>query len=162
MNWRIEEREAFEVFGVERVFHNDETNLCPAFWDECIQNGEYARLYIAAGAKAEADGKHCINAVCGYSEPGDDSFPYMICALKKPNSDTTGFCTAKIPKTTWAVFRSEKTESVGNEIPKLFNCAYSEWLPTSGYDKEIGPDMEVYYTDSDGKNWEEVWIPVKK
>ncbi|MDR0948537.1 MAG: hypothetical protein LBM69_03355 [Lachnospiraceae bacterium] len=24
MKWRIEEREAFEVFGIERVYHNDE------------------------------------------------------------------------------------------------------------------------------------------
>jgi AraC family transcriptional regulator len=162
MNWRIEEKEAFEVFGIERIFGNDESGKVPAFWDECHQNGSYDKLFQAAGAKHGEDGMCCINAVCGYSEPGDDSFPYMICALKKQNSNTDGFKVAQIPKTTWAVFRSDKTDHIGVEIPVLFNRAYSEWLPSSGYDKAVGPDMEIYYTAPDGKHFEEVWIPVRK
>ena len=69
---------------------------------------------------------------------------------------------AQIPKTTWAVFRSDKSDHIGLEIPTLFNRAYSEWLPSSGYDKAIGPDMEIYYATPDNKHFEEVWIPVKK
>jgi len=162
MNWRIEEREAFEVFGIDRIFKNDETGKVPGFWDECFENGDYEKLYKAAGAKRGEDGKHCINAVCGYCEPGDDSFPYMICSLKKSDSNTDGFRVVQIPKTTWAVFRSGKADHMGVAIPELFNRAYSEWLPSSGYDKSPGPDMEIYYTDVDGKHFEEVWIPVKK
>jgi AraC family transcriptional regulator len=86
----------------------------------------------------------------------------MICALKNSDSKTDGFKVAKIPKTTWAVFRSDKSDKRGVEIPVLFNRAYSEWLPSFGYDKAIGPDMEIYYTAADGKHFEEVWIPVKK
>ena len=156
MNWRIEEKEAFEVFGIERVFGNDETNKVPGFWDECHKNGSYERLYHAAGAKRGEDGMCCINAVCGYCEPGDDSFPYMICALKKSSSNTDGFKVAQIPKTTWAVFRAE-TNHIGCEIPNLFQRAYSEWLPSSGYEKVPSPDMEIY-----GEHFEEVWIPVRK
>jgi AraC family transcriptional regulator len=161
MNWRIEEREAFEVFGLEKIFGNDETDLVPGFWTECHQNGSYERLYQAAGAKPDKDGRCCINAVCCYREPGED-FPYMICALRKPDSDITGFKTAQVPKNTWAVFRSDETENIGHEIPKLFQRAYSEWLPSSGYEKVNGPDMEIYGVGSGGKFWEEVWIPVKK
>jgi AraC family transcriptional regulator len=156
MNWRIEEREAFEVFGVEKIFKNDETGKVPGFWDELHKSGEYERLFQAAGAKPFDNGMCCINAVCGYCEPGENTFPYMICALRKPDSDTTGFKIAQIPKTTWAVFRGE-TKNIGLAIPELFRRAYSEWLPSSGYDKAIGPDMEIYY-----KDFEEVWIPVKK
>jgi AraC family transcriptional regulator len=162
MNWRIEEREAFEVFGIDRIFGNDETEKVPQFWDEIIENGEHERLYQAAGAKRGGDGKHCVNAVCGYCEPGENVFPYMICALKKPDSNTNGFKTAQIPETIWAVFRSDKTDSIGVEIPVLFNRAYSEWLPSSSYNKALGPDMEIYYTAEDGKHFEEVWIPVKR
>lgn len=162
MNWRIEEKEAFEVFGIERVFGNDESGHVPDFWTEQKENGEYSRLFQAAGAKRGEDGKHCINAVCGYCEQGDDSFPYMICAFKKHDSKTDGFKVAQIPKTTWAIFRSEESEWQGTEIPTLFNRAYSEWLPSSGYDKSPGPDMEIYYTNKNGKHVEEVWIPVKK
>jgi len=160
MNWRMEEKEAFEVFGLERIFGNDETGKVPDFWTECRQNGAYERLYQAADATRGADGRHCINAVCGYCEPGEDVFPYMICALKKPKSDTETFRIAQIPKTTWAVFQSEKTDRIGTEIPVLFRRAYSEWLPSSGYEKAPGPDMEVYYTAEDGRHFEEVWIPV--
>jgi len=82
--------------------------------------------------------------------------------MKKPDSKTNEFKVAQVPKTTWAVFRSDKTDYIGLEIPKLFNRAYSEWLPSSGYDKSPGPDIEIYYTGTDGKHFEEVWIPVKK
>ena len=170
MNWRIEEREAFEVFGIERIFGNDETNKVPSFWDECHQNGSCEKLFDAAGGVRKPDGHgypledgSCvIRAVCGYCEPGDDTFPYMICALKKTDSKTDGFKVAQIPKTTWAIFRSDKTDNIGLEIPTLFSRAYSEWLPSSGYDKAIGPDMEIYYATPDGKHFEEVWIPVNK
>ena len=165
MNWRIEEKGAFEVFGIERIFKNDETGKVPGFWDECQQNGSYERLFDAAGGVRDPDGRgypredgSCvIGAVCGHVDiPGDDSFPYMICALKKTDSNTDGFKMVKIPKTTWAVFRAE-TNHIGCEIPKLFQRAYSEWLPSSGYEKVPSPDMEIY-----GEYFEEVWIPVRK
>ena len=170
MNWRIEEKEAFEVFGIERIFNNDETSKVPEFWCECHKNGEYEKLFDAAGGVRNPDGHGdpredgacVINAVCGYCEPGDNTFPYMLYALKNPDSNTDGFKVAQIPKATWAIFRSDKNDYIGLEIPTLFNRAYSEWLPSSGYDKAIGPDMEIYYTAPDGKHFEEVWIPVQK
>ena len=103
-----------------------------------------------------------INALCGYGTPEEDGFPYMLFALKTPASQTAGYKVVRVPKATWAVFRSEKGAAVGHAIPELFARAYSEWLPASGYDKAAGPDMEIYYTDADGKHFEEVWIPVKK
>lgn len=162
MNWRIEEKEAFEIFGIERIFTTGETDKVPDFWTELRANGEYDRLYQAAGATRGEDGRHCINAVCGYCEPGEGSFPYMLFADKKPGSEVSGFKIALIPKSVWAVFRSAETDAMGVEIPMLFNRAYSEWLPSSGYDKAIGPDMEIYYTLPNGKHLEEVWIPVKR
>jgi len=170
MNWRIEEKAAFEVFGIERIFGNDESELVPGFWTECHGNGSYEKLYDDAGGVRQPngrglpreDGSCVVNAVCGYCEPGEDVFPYMLCALKTPESRTNGYKVAQIPQTTWAVFRSEETDSLGVQIPILFNRAYSEWLPSSGYEKSPGPDMEIYYTTPSGKHFEEVWIPVKR
>jgi AraC family transcriptional regulator len=162
MNWRIEEREAFEVFGIERIYKNDETGLVPGFWTEIQQNGEQQKLLHATNEPMPDKGEMALRAVCGYCEPGDDSFPYMICALRKPDSKTDGYKTAQIPKTTWAVFRSEPLPHYGIAIPELFSRAYSEWLPLSGYDKALGPDMEIYGLSGDGKCYEEVWIPVRK
>jgi AraC family transcriptional regulator len=103
-----------------------------------------------------------IGAFCGYGDSSDETWRYMIGTRLEEGCDTTGFTVAQIPKTTWVVFRSDETYSIGLEIPKLFNRAYSEWLPSSGYEKLNGPDLEVYGVGSKGKCWEEVWIPVKK
>lgn len=162
MNWRIEEKEAFEVFGIERIFGSDETGKVPDFWTECHNNGEYERLFQAAGGTKITAGACVVSAVCGYCEPGDNTFPYMICAFLKEDCKTDGFKVVPIPKTTWAIFRSEEIDTMGLQIPKLFNRAYSEWLPSSGYDKALGPDMEIYGIADSGKYYEEVWIPVKK
>lgn len=165
MNWRIEKREAFEVFGVERIFSSDETNKVSAFWDECHKKGCYEKLFDDAGGVRKnppEPGICVINAVCGYCEPGENIFPYMICALKKNGCKTDGYKIAQIPAATWAVFRSEESENTGMQIPQLFNRAYSEWLPSSGYDKAAGPDMEIYGIANSGRYYEEVWIPVVK
>lgn len=162
MNWRIEEKEAFEVFGIERIFNNDETGKVPAFWTECHTNGEYERLFQAAGGVKATRGPCVVNAVCGYCEPGENTFPYMICAFVKDGCKVDGFKVVQIPKTTWAIFRSNETDTIGLQIPQLFSRAYSEWLPSSGYDKALGPDMEIYGIADSGKYYEEVWLPVVK
>jgi AraC family transcriptional regulator len=163
MNWRIEEREAFEVFGFERVFRSDEDGKVPSFWDELKESGEMARLEGAAGASSDPTGRHRINAVCGHRETPGDTFPYLIGALKTAECRPEGFCIAQIPAATWAVFRSEKKRAMGSKIMELVTRAYGEWLPSSGYEKVPGPDdLEIYYTADDGSFVEEVWIPVKR
>ncbi|MCL2518372.1 MAG: AraC family transcriptional regulator [Oscillospiraceae bacterium] len=159
MNWRIEEREAFEVFGIERIFKNDESGKIPAFWDECHGNGSYEKLFVDAGSKKDEFGKGAckINALCGHINPAEDSFPYMLFAVRNDECKTDGYTITTVPKTTWAVFRADDVKHIGLQIPKLFHCAYSEWLPSSLYEKVNGPDMEIY-----GENFEEVWIPVTK
>ncbi|QHW31264.1 helix-turn-helix domain-containing protein [Paenibacillus rhizovicinus] len=155
MNWRIEEREAFEVYGIERIFKQEELGKIADFWDECLQSGRHKQLEVDADA---------LYAIMGYGDAAPNAMPYMICGMKRADSDTKGFTTVQVPKRTWAVFRAEGLSDHSNEhcqIPQLFNRAYSEWLPTSGYDKVDGPDMEVYSgPDATGKCLEEVWIPV--
>jgi AraC family transcriptional regulator len=80
MNWRIEQREAFEVFGFERIFNVEKDgNLVPDFWDELQKNGSFDKLFDDAGGnKVPPDkrtGPCLINAVCGVHEPGGGVFP---------------------------------------------------------------------------------------
>jgi AraC family transcriptional regulator len=162
MNWRIEEREAFDVFGIERIYKNDENGLIPGFWTEIMQNGEQKKLFDATGETMPDRGECVLKGICGYCEPGEETFPYMIGAYVTEKCKTDGYRVFRVPKTTWAIFRSEPLPDYGIAIPELLNRAYSEWLPSSGYDKAIGPDMEIYGLHDDGKRYEEVWIPVKK
>lgn len=153
MNWRIEQEEAFEVFGIERVFSNDEMDKVPGFWDELKQNGTFEKLVAdALGAP--------VGAICGYSECGS-TFPYMICAPVTKGCKTEGYKVFKVPKSTFAAFKSEPLSDWGEAIPELFGKA-AEWLQTSHYDRAKSPDMEVYLISPTGKKFEEVWIPVVK
>ena len=150
MNWRIEHKEAFEVFGMEKIFKNDELGNVPDFWEECA----------AEGSLADLNKQSVIYGIMGYCESGKNSVPYMICARKENSCGADGYKTVQIPGFTWAVFRVDGLKDHGDgqcQIPLLFNRAYSEWLPSSGYEKANGPDMEVY-----GTGFEEVWIPVVK
>lgn len=162
MHWRMEERDAFEVFGIERRIGCEDNGAVPAFWTECHRDGSYERIFEAANAKPSAGEPCTVRAVCGYEASDGRTFPYMLCALKNEKSRTEGITVLQIPKATWAVFRSDVSEQIGTAIPVLFSRAYSEWLPSSGYDRAPGPDMELYYSTPDGRYFEEVWIPVRK
>jgi AraC family transcriptional regulator len=164
MNWRIEEREAFEAFGIERIFANDETGKIPGFWTESMRNGDDKKLVAASGEENPPVGPLLVKGICGYRDvpDGDNLFAYMLGVFKTEKSDTAGFTTTTVPKSTWAVFRSDKISDFGTAIFTLFNRAYSEWLPSSGYKKANAADLELYCIDEDGSLYEEVWIPVQK
>ena len=155
MSTRIEKRETFKVFGIERNFKNDESGDIPVFWDEIRNDGLLDEL------RENAAGNYLI-AICGHIEEEAEEFPYMICCEVKEGCNTNGFKIVEIPKTTWAVFRSEGVTEMGRAIPELFKRAYTEWLPSSIYDKAPYPDMEIYGNPNDKEYYEEVWIPIKK
>lgn len=146
MNCRIEQKEAFEVYGIEKIFKNDDLGNVSDFWDECHANGSLEKLPELHG-------------IVGYNEYDENTVPYMICAFKRMESKTDGYKVVQVPKYTWAIFRYDGLDNHGEQcqIPQLFNQAYSEWLPTSGCVKADGPDIEIY-----GVDFEEVWIPVVK
>ena len=171
-NWRIEEREAFEVFGIESIVAQGAGGV---LWEQCFKDGSYDKLFDDAGGVRKPsghgyprEGGACvIGAIAGYCSTytgyveGEGGLAYMLCAQLKPGIDTSGYTVVQIPKATWAVFRSKEVEWAGGELPGLFEQIYTEWLPTSGYDRASGPDMELYYGMPE-KQYAEVWVPVEK
>lgn len=52
MNYRIGEKEAFEMFGVSTEINRMDGQAfkeIPAFWDKCIEDGSIDRIHEAAG-----------------------------------------------------------------------------------------------------------------
>jgi AraC family transcriptional regulator len=167
MNWRIEEKEAFEVFGIEKIFKSDEMGNIPNFWSDCYHAGKYHKLLEDGGGNGEEHfpdtGISVVNALAAYYDFGEGTYPYMICAFKKDNCKTDGYKILNVPKSTWAVFRSDEAYDPAAGIGTLYKQAYSEWLPSSsGYDRTCGPDMEIYYMAKNKKYYNELWIPVTK
>ncbi len=166
MDYRIETREAFTVYGIEDIFtmeNQENFRAIPLFWQEVMQDGRFGKLLASVPQNVpNEDGLCAINALCSYRETGGSTFPYMIFAFQKKGSRTEGFTEAVVPAATWAVFQSREhsQEDTPKVIQELIRNVYTEWLPNAPYEQLEGCDMELYYGEG-GKNRCEYWIRVK-
>ena len=166
MDYKIVEKGAFRVFGVEKVISMENGanfKMIPEFWTECRRNGTLERL-MGIPVPENKNGLCRVNSVMCYRDTGKDTFPYMVGIV-----DLEG--TAAIPETlavvdvepnTWAIFRSEEhgMKDSTEKIQKLWGRIFPEWFPTSGYEHAEGPELELTYYIAENKFYTEVWIPV--
>ncbi|RXZ80985.1 AraC family transcriptional regulator [Paenibacillaceae bacterium] len=169
MNYRIETKQAFEVFGIERVFETNgdsDAAYTPAqLWQECHANGEVERLAAHAGDLPSYVNQDLfkVHGACSYRETGSETFPYMLCAFKSASSTTAGYTTVTIPEHTWAIFPSVmfKWEQFDETIETLYKRFFSEWLPTAEYEQVDGAQLEIYGGMGE-LGYVELWFAVKK
>ncbi|MCL1819510.1 MAG: AraC family transcriptional regulator [Oscillospiraceae bacterium] len=161
MDYRIESKEAFSVYGIEGIFSMEDdssTRDIPKFWQDCMTDGRFEKLAASTGG----DGH--IHAVCGYRAMEGSKFPYMLFAFKTENSKTDGYTQVDVPAATWAIFKTKKhtMEETSGEIQGLIKRVYTDWLPTASYNQVYGYDMELYWGTEDGMCYCETWIRVEK
>lgn len=169
MNYRIETKDSFAVFGIEGVFRTDgngEVPQTPAkLWEQSIANGDVKRLEAHAGDLPPfiSHELNFVHAVCSYRKTELDTFPYMICAFRGEASVIEGYTLVTIPAHTWAIFPSEPHpwDKFDDTIETLYRRFYTEWLPTSGYEQVDGAEFEMYGT-KDNLNYIELWFAVRK
>jgi len=177
MQYRIEEKPAFRIFGLEGVFKNDYSGASPRnpgeFWDQCQKDGDnspYTALFNNAGTPpAFVSPDLCkIHGACGYRNTGKGTFPYMLFAFEGEGSKIKGYTAVNIPACTWAVFTSEpfSWDAIGQNIDLLYKRFYSEWLPASGYAFMEGTcdTLEIYggLPGSGNCAYIELWFPIQK
>lgn len=160
MIYRIETKEAFKIFGLESKLHFDGH---PAeFWQTCHQNGSYETLYQAVG---EQNNELCrIHAVMNYDPHLDNQYAYMLFGFVNDNSLTKDYKLLEIPEQTYAIFPSRRfswDEDFHLILSQLQKQFYTEWLPTSNYQKMDGPEFEIYGGDTTS-GYLELWYPIKK
>ncbi len=179
MDYRIESKEAFQVFGYEGIFRTDDSSVTGDIlqdnalhaknphdlWDRNHANGAYEKLALDAGDLPSflSSGLCKVHGVCDYKQTEPGTFAYMQCAFVGEHSSMDGYAVAKIPAHTWVIIPSEKFEwdhvvEVINNLNKRF---YSEWLPTAEYEQANGMNFEVYGGNSD-MGYVELWYAVKK
>lgn len=169
MNYRIETKESFQVFGIERVFQTSGDGDGPTtpggLWQQSHANGEVERLTSNAGELPVYLSKdlYKVHAVCSYRKTENDTFPYMLCSFKSDSSKTDGYLEITIPSHTWAIFPSAlfTWDQFNDSIESLYHRFYSEWLPTAGYEQVDGMEFEVY-GGRNGLNYVELWFAVRK
>ena len=173
MDYRIETKEAFDVFGVETICsHIGAEGFIepPELWEKCNENGEYDRLMANAGdvpsfvTKGFATKDVCkIHAVSGYRKTEENTFAYMMCAFASKNSNTEGFTTVRIPSQTYVIFPSEKfkwDDEFHETLATMHKRIFTEWFPTANYVyDDNGADFEVY-GGTEEYGYIELWYPI--
>ena len=163
MNYRIETKPAFQVYGVEGIFKNEEAFAhIPKFWEKFWNTDEREKMIKSLGRNMDGSEEGGIHSVSCYRKISDTHFPYMICAFKTSTANTEGYTVVDIPEATWAIFTSEKheIEKTTEIVQRLNRRVYTEWVPNSQFDIIEGFDFELYKCDGD-KCYEEIWIRVK-
>ena len=170
MNYQIEEKPAFTIFGVSRkinrktIILNDPKDEVANFWGEMLGSGEDDKICQLAQNNILGLMWHGENgaAFSGYNEK---VMPYLIGSFKKDGIDTSGDTEVNIPAATWAIFRTEKTfwgsGLVSNHLRETFDRIWGEWFPVSGYEHAQLPELEIFIWDDDGE-FAEVWMPIVK
>ncbi|WP_010250833.1 AraC family transcriptional regulator [Acetivibrio cellulolyticus] len=159
MDYKIVEKEAFTVVGKKTKIttaNGENKKLIPEFWDNCNRDGSMEWLSQNAGKLRVMGVCTDLNTFCeGY-------FSYMLAIEKTKEPIPEGYVIERIPAATWAVF-----EAVGPMPESLQNVemrVFSEWFPSTGYQHECAPELEIYsegdFTAPDYRC--EYWVPIKK
>ncbi len=153
MNYRIEKKEAFRIVGIAAELHKEiEKNfeVVPQMWQKAVAEGILPKL--AGMMDSEPKG------VLGISVTGDnENWRYLISVAT--TQEAGEFEEFTVPSFTWAIFPGSGTSQSMQELERRI---VTEWLPTSGYEYDNGPDVEVYLNPDPMNAVYEVWIPVKK
>ncbi|MDR2931480.1 MAG: AraC family transcriptional regulator [Oscillospiraceae bacterium] len=161
MEYRIENKEEFPVYGIEGIFTTEEgQNLVdiPAFWTDCFNDGCCEDLL-----QSTHDPLSRIHAICDYRETGGKTFPYMLFVHRTPASEVQGYTCVDVPAATWAVFKSERhtREQTSKVTQDLIKRVYTDWLPTASYRKIDGYELEMYHICGENDYYVEAWIKVE-
>ena len=168
MNYRIETKQAFDIFGIETIasLSGKSYGKSPAeLWQKSHRNGKYEKLFKDAGDLPDFLPQDIckIHGAENYRKTLGNTFPYMLFAFVSENSKTKGYKVQHIPSQTYAIFSSEKFkwDEIFGVLENLQKRFYSEWLPTANYERVDGPNFEIYCGDEDYGRIE-LWFPIKK
>ncbi|MFF2448257.1 effector binding domain-containing protein [Neobacillus sp. NPDC058068] len=161
MNYKIIERDSFQVVGVKREFScvNGENLIgIPKMWDDVHADGTNDRLVKLNKGEINGIVGVCVDKSSYQSEPLID---YWI-AVEYNGETPDGFMQLEIPASKWVVF--EVHGAMPDAIQKVWKQISSEWFPSNQYTPAGTPELEVYF---DGDPWSpdyysEIWIPLKR
>ena len=169
LNYRLEKKPAFSVFGMEGLFRMDESGEPPRtpadLWAAAHASGAIAKLDADAGSLPAFVGQNMdrVHAICSYKAVPAGEFAYMICAFADDDSQTKGYTVLDVAAHTWVIFPSGKFKwaDFDGVIEGLYKRFFAEWLPASGYEQVDGLDMEIYGGDAEFGQFE-LWFAVRK
>jgi len=156
MNYRIEKKDAFRIVGIAKPLQKEiEKNfeIVPQMWQKAAMDGTIPKL--ASMMEGEPMG------VLGVSVCNDfEEWKYFIAVASAKETEDQTLEEYMVSPFSWAIFPGEG--QCPQAIQELEQRIVTEWLPTSGYEYDNGPDIEVYLNQEPQNAKFEVWIPVRK
>lgn len=157
MNYKILKKEEMHIIGFKKWFsteNNSQMTEIPKMWDAVTEE-----MKTKITALSNNDG---VVGLC--ADMYDGGFDYWIgCMSDEVCPDDLEEMT--IPASDWAVFEIiGPMRPLPNAMQDIWMRIYSEWLPNSGYQHAMLPEIE-YYSSGDMMAADyrtEIWIPVKK
>lgn len=156
LDFRIEAKESFRVAGISIPLYGEFEGMAEPveqIWKIAENNGTMQKLKRLMGKEP--------SGILEVMLPDDhtESWRYMISVAT--DAPTEEFLEEYIVDAyTWAIFSYagktlEETQDLGKRV-------ISEWLPTSGYEYDNGPDISVHAKDGTAGAVLEYWLPIKK
>lgn len=157
LHYRVEKKEDFRVVGISAPLDKDsEVNgdIMFQMWQVAEKNGTLSKLVNMMDGQVGG-----LMGIILSDDPYEDkNLRYLIAVSSTKEIDDT-LEEHIFSSSTWAIFSGEGTSPEAEW--DLWARIMGEWLPTSGYELGIGPEIEVRPYD----NWKntkfEAWVSLK-
>ena len=159
MNYKIVEKDAFQVVGVKRTYNyknGDNLRGIPQFWDDVHADGTNDQLFDLNNGDVQG-----VLGVCVVEEheKQNGQMDYWIataCTDIVPN----GMDSYEIPASKWVIF--EVHGAMPHAIQDTWKKIHSEWFPSNPYKPAGTAELEVYTHEnpSNPDYYSEIWIPI--
>ncbi|MFY3791176.1 AraC family transcriptional regulator [Ureibacillus sp. MALMAid1270] len=159
MNYKIIEKDAFQVVGVKRTYNcqnGENTREIPQFWQDVHMDGTNDHLFALNNGEVEGVLGVCIVVE---NQKGTGLMDYWV-ATAHNGEVPEGFLSYQILASKWVVF--EVHGAMPHAIQETWKKIYSEWFPSNPYKPTGDPELEVYSNGnpSSPDYYSEVWIPI--
>ncbi|WP_394218832.1 GyrI-like domain-containing protein [Halobacillus trueperi] len=162
MNYRIEQKEAFNIVGIMKrvpiVFEGENPEIA-AMW-QSLTKEKIDELQQLSNVEPEGMIQASTNFSEGRMEEKGELDQYIGVATTRENSGD--FSKLEVPALTWAIF--ESTGPFPNSLQETWGRIYSEWFPSSNYQVTKGPEiLSIKSKDLTSPSVKcEIWIPILK
>lgn len=155
MEYQLIDKEAFHVTGLSLKIEQDmemAQKRIPEFWNEVSASGDLEKLIPLMDQNNPG-----VLGVSLMTSEIQDTWEYVIGVVSEEASEEFG--SYEIPAAKWAIFTG--TGPMPGAIQELQQQVFQEWLPTSGFEYDELPDIELYL-DANPENAQfQVWLPVR-
>lgn len=162
MNYRIEQKEAFNIVGIMKrvpIIFEGENPEITAMW-KSLSMEDIGRLKKISNVEPQGMIQASTNFSEGRMEGKGELDQYIGVATTQECPDS--FSKLEVPALTWAIF--ESTGPFPSTLQNTWGRIYAEWFPSSIYQIAEGPEiLSIKTKDLTSQSVKtEIWIPVKQ